>query len=77
MQMNFDSATVGSRTSALPNVTTLAIDYKAQRRVSSLEWDTVRLKAHREKRRGDTLENIVWTAVGLCAVAALGISFFA
>ena len=75
--MNFDSARGGSRTAALPNVTTLAIDYNNEGRVSKVEWDTVRLKAHREKQRADTLETIVWTTVGLCAGAALAMSFFA
>ena len=75
--MNFDSASRGSRTAALTDVTTLAIDYKTQGRVSSLEWNTVRLKTHQEKQRAETLENIVWATVGLCAVTALAMSFFA
>ena len=75
--MNFDSASGGSRTAALTNATTLAIDYKTQGRVSRVEWDIVRLKTHLEKQRAETLENIVWATVGLCAVTALAMSFFA
>jgi len=77
MQMNFDRASAGARTAALPNVTTLAIDYEARRNSSSPVWETARLRERRQQQRDDALENMVWLAVGLCAVATLAVSFFA
>jgi len=74
MQMNFDSASLASRAIAMPVPTTVPMDETARRRDLPQGPTHPLSKARQEALRSDTSENMVWLAVGLCAVAALALS---
>jgi hypothetical protein len=87
MQMNFDSASFGTRTAALPGLPNGIASSRRPlqdgltvapgRRVSPPGSKSVRFTAWEEGQRGETMENLVWVAVGLCAAVTLALSIFA
>jgi len=76
MQMNFDSASVASRSIVMPAPTSVPMGDSARRR-DLVQGPTHPLsKARLEALRSNASENMVWLAVGLCAVGALAVSLF-
>ena len=84
MQMNFDSASFGTRTAALPGLATASSRRRLQEKRAVSLWNvsppgskSVGFTAWQEGRLGETMETLVWVAIGICAAVTLALSLFA